>query len=141
MLENSKAFSGIGVRDTDQAREFYRETLGLKISMLDEENGLLELELAGDRTILVYRSPDATPASYTVLNFPVGDIDEGSMSSSPAACGSSAMRVWSRTRRACFGESRSVRGRTSPGSRTHPGTCCRCSRRARSGPPLASRWA
>jgi catechol 2,3-dioxygenase-like lactoylglutathione lyase family enzyme len=76
MLENSKAFSGIGVKDLDEARDFYGTTLGLKASILDAENGLMELSLGGDRTILVYRSPDSTPASYTVLNFPVDDIDE-----------------------------------------------------------------
>jgi catechol 2,3-dioxygenase-like lactoylglutathione lyase family enzyme len=76
MLESSKAFSGIGVKDLDEARQFYGETLGLKVSILDEENGLMELGLAGDRPTLVYRSPDCTPASYTVLNFPVDDIDQ-----------------------------------------------------------------
>jgi catechol 2,3-dioxygenase-like lactoylglutathione lyase family enzyme len=75
MLENSKAFSGFAVKDLDQAREFYGETLGLKVSILDEENGLMQLDLAGDRPTLVYRS-DATPASYTILNFPVDDIDQ-----------------------------------------------------------------
>ena len=76
MLSNSKAFSGIAVRDLDEAKEFYGETLGLRVSILDAENGLMELGLAGDRPTLVYRSPDATPASYTVLNFPVDDINE-----------------------------------------------------------------
>ena len=76
MLENSKAFSGIGVKDLDEAQKFYGETLGLKVSILDEGNGLMQLDLAGDRPTLVYRSPDATPASFTILNFPVDDIDE-----------------------------------------------------------------
>jgi catechol 2,3-dioxygenase-like lactoylglutathione lyase family enzyme len=76
MLENSKAYSGIAVRDLDQAQAFYGETLGLRVSILDEENGLMQLDLAGERPTLVYRSPDATPASYTVLNFPVDDIDD-----------------------------------------------------------------
>ena len=76
MLENSKAFSGIGVKDIDEARDFYGKTLGLTASILDAENGLMELSLGGDRTILVYRSPHSTPASYTVLNSPVDDIDE-----------------------------------------------------------------
>jgi len=76
MLENSKAFSGIGVKDLGEAQKFYGETLGLKVSILDEGNGLMQLDLAGDRPTLVYRSPDATPASFTILNFPVDDIDE-----------------------------------------------------------------
>jgi predicted enzyme related to lactoylglutathione lyase len=76
MFENSKAYSGIGVDDLQAAKEFYSETLGLKMSVLDEENGLMQLDLAGDRPTLLYLSPNLTPASYTVLNFPVADIDE-----------------------------------------------------------------
>jgi catechol 2,3-dioxygenase-like lactoylglutathione lyase family enzyme len=76
MLANSKAFSGFAVPDIQQARQFYGETLGLKTSIIDEENGLMELNLGGDRPALVYQQPTATPASYTILNFPVDDIDE-----------------------------------------------------------------
>jgi catechol 2,3-dioxygenase-like lactoylglutathione lyase family enzyme len=76
MFANTKAYSGFAVDDLDKAREFYGETLGLKITVLDEENGLLSLDLAGDRSTLVYLQPDATQASYTILNFPVDDIDE-----------------------------------------------------------------
>jgi catechol 2,3-dioxygenase-like lactoylglutathione lyase family enzyme len=72
MLSDSKAFSGFAVDDLDKAREFYGGTLGLKTS---EENGLLTLELAGDRPTLVYPKPDHVPATYTILNFPVEDID------------------------------------------------------------------
>jgi catechol 2,3-dioxygenase-like lactoylglutathione lyase family enzyme len=76
MLSNSKAYNGFAVKDLAEAREFYSETLGLKTSMLDAENGLMQLDLAGDRTTLVYQQPDCTAASYTILNFPVDDIDE-----------------------------------------------------------------
>ncbi len=76
MLANSKAYSGFAVDDLDAAQRFYGETLGLKTSVLDVENGLLSLHLAGDRDTLVYRKPDHAPATYTVLNFPVDDIDE-----------------------------------------------------------------
>src|SRR5919109_4553358 len=76
MFGNSKAYSGFGVKDLGEAREFYGETLGLKTSILDEEHGLMQLELAGGRNTLVYQQPDCTPASYTILNFPVDDIDE-----------------------------------------------------------------
>jgi catechol 2,3-dioxygenase-like lactoylglutathione lyase family enzyme len=76
MLENSKAYSGFAVDDVDRARQFYGETLGLNVSVLDEENGLLSLHLAGDRDTLVYRKPDYTPATYTILNFAVDHIDE-----------------------------------------------------------------
>jgi catechol 2,3-dioxygenase-like lactoylglutathione lyase family enzyme len=75
MLGDSKAFSGFAVKDIAKAREFYGETLGIEIKVLDEENGLIELELAGDRPTLVYQQADSTPASYTILNFPVDDID------------------------------------------------------------------
>ena len=73
MFANTKAFSGFAVDDLEQAREFYGETLGLKTS---EEYGLMTLHLAGDRDTLVYPKPDHTPATYTILNFPVDAIDE-----------------------------------------------------------------
>jgi catechol 2,3-dioxygenase-like lactoylglutathione lyase family enzyme len=76
MFENTKAFSGFAVDDLPRAKEFYGETLGLKVSVLDEENGLLNLHIAGDRDTLVYLKPDYTPASYTILNFPVDEIDK-----------------------------------------------------------------
>jgi catechol 2,3-dioxygenase-like lactoylglutathione lyase family enzyme len=76
MLENSKAFSGFAVDDLGKAREFYGDTLGLQTKVLDEENGVMSLELAGDRTTLIYLKPgDLVPANYTILNFPVDDID------------------------------------------------------------------
>ncbi len=73
MFENTKAFSGFAVDDVQKAREFYGETLGLETS---EDNGLLTLHVAGDRPTLVYPRPDHTPADYTILNFPVDDIDQ-----------------------------------------------------------------
>jgi catechol 2,3-dioxygenase-like lactoylglutathione lyase family enzyme len=73
MFANTKAFSGFAVDDMDKARQFYGETLGLKTS---EEHGLMTLHLSGDRPTLVYPKPDHTPADYTILNFPVDDIDE-----------------------------------------------------------------
>ncbi len=76
MLTESKAFSGFAVDDLDKAKQFYDGTLGLNIEVLDEEHGLLTLHLAGDRDTIVYLSPDMTPPSYTILNFPVDDIDQ-----------------------------------------------------------------
>jgi catechol 2,3-dioxygenase-like lactoylglutathione lyase family enzyme len=76
MFANTKAYSGFAVDDVPKAEEFYGETLGLKTSVVDEEHGLLALHLAGDRDVLVYQKPDYTPATYTILNFPVDDIDE-----------------------------------------------------------------
>ena len=72
MFENTRAFSGFAVDDVRKARDFYGETLGLKTS---EEHGLLTLHLAGDRDTLIYQKPDYTPATYTILNFLVDDID------------------------------------------------------------------
>jgi len=73
MLENSKAFSGFSVDDVAAAKRFYGETLGLNVS---EDNGMLQLQIAGDREILVYPKEDHAPAVFTILNFPVDDIDE-----------------------------------------------------------------
>ena len=76
MFENTKAFSGFSVDDVSEARRFYGETLGLRVSQEDEPMSMLQLHVAGDRDVLVYPKPDHTPASFTVLNFPVEDIDE-----------------------------------------------------------------
>jgi len=76
MLTNAKAYSGFAVDDLEKALEFYGETLGVKTSVLDRENGLMVLHLAGDRDTLVYRKPDYVPATYTILNFTVADVDE-----------------------------------------------------------------
>jgi catechol 2,3-dioxygenase-like lactoylglutathione lyase family enzyme len=76
MLGESKAFNGFAVDDLDAARRFYGETLGLRLTVENEEFGLMTLHLAGDRDTLVYLSPGMTPPSYTILNFPVDDIDQ-----------------------------------------------------------------
>ena len=75
MFANTKAYSGFAVDDIGKAREFYGETLGLNTSVLDEDAGLITLHLAGDRDTLVYQQPGSTPASYTILNFPVDDVE------------------------------------------------------------------
>jgi catechol 2,3-dioxygenase-like lactoylglutathione lyase family enzyme len=72
VLDTTKAFSGFAVKDVDEAARFYGETLGIEVS---EENGLLSLQLGDDHVILAYPKPDHTPASFTILNFPVDDID------------------------------------------------------------------
>ena len=72
MFANTTAFSGFAVGDLEAAKKFYGETLGLRTS---EQYGLLTLHLAGDRDTLVYPKPDHVPASYTILNFQVDDID------------------------------------------------------------------
>ena len=73
MFQNSKAFSGFAVDDIEAAKKFYGEVLGIEVT---EENGLPSTSTsAGDRDTLVYPKPDHTPATYTILNFPVADID------------------------------------------------------------------
>ncbi|MFJ3621514.1 VOC family protein [Streptomyces iakyrus] len=72
MFGTTKAFSGFSVDDIEAARAFYADTLGLRVS---EANGMLILHLAGDRDTLVYPKPDHTPATFTILNFPVDDIE------------------------------------------------------------------
>jgi catechol 2,3-dioxygenase-like lactoylglutathione lyase family enzyme len=72
MLEESKAFSGFAAPDIAEAKEFYSKTLGLKVT---EEHGLLTLHLAGGNNVLIYPKPNHVPATFTVLNFPVDDVD------------------------------------------------------------------
>jgi catechol 2,3-dioxygenase-like lactoylglutathione lyase family enzyme len=72
MLESSAAFSGFAVGDPEAAKRFYGETLGLEVS---EENGLLTIHIAGGPDILVYPKADHEPANFTILNFPVDDIE------------------------------------------------------------------
>jgi catechol 2,3-dioxygenase-like lactoylglutathione lyase family enzyme len=76
MLADTKAYSGFAVDDLEKAREFYGETLGVKTEVLDEENGLLQLNLAGDRPTLAYLKPDLQPGNYTILNFIVDDVEK-----------------------------------------------------------------
>jgi len=73
MFGTTKAFSGFAVNDTAAARDFYGGTLGIDVS---EANDLLTLHIAGGRDILVYPKPDHQPATYTILNFPVEDIEK-----------------------------------------------------------------
>jgi catechol 2,3-dioxygenase-like lactoylglutathione lyase family enzyme len=72
MFGNSRAFSGFAVNDMAEAKRFYADTLGLKVS---EEHGLVRLHLASGAEVLVYPKPDHVPATYTILNFPVDDIE------------------------------------------------------------------
>ncbi len=75
MFTNPKAFSGFAVDDIQKARTFYAGTLGLKVSEITADTGLMELTTGEGTTILVYPKPDHTPATFTILNFPVDDID------------------------------------------------------------------
>ena len=75
MFKDTHAYSGFAVDDVERAREFYGKTLGIETKVLDAENGLIQLDIAGDRPTLVYAKPDFTPATYTILNFPVQDVE------------------------------------------------------------------
>ena len=73
MFEHSKAFSGFSVDDIPTAKAFYGETLGIEIT---EEYGMLSLHIAGGNEVLVYPKADHAPATFTILNFPVDDIEQ-----------------------------------------------------------------
>lgn len=75
MLGDNKANSGFAVKNVNEAREFYEGTLGLDVQELDQEHGVTMLKLAGGYDVLMYLSAEMTPASYTILNFEVDDID------------------------------------------------------------------
>ena len=72
MLRDSKAYSGFSATDISQAKEFYARTLGLEVS---ETHGILTLRLAGGNNVLVYPKSNHVPATFTVLNFPVDNVD------------------------------------------------------------------
>ena len=75
MLTDSAAFSSFAVPDIDAARRFYADTLGLRVEVNQEMGGMLTLHLGGGTDVLVYPKPDHVPATYTVLNFPVDDVE------------------------------------------------------------------
>ncbi|WP_329285750.1 VOC family protein [Streptomyces sp. NBC_00691] len=76
MFGETPAFSGFSVDDLDAARRFYGETLGLQVGEEGEgEMRMLFLTLAGGARVFVYPKDDHTPASFTILNFAVDDID------------------------------------------------------------------
>jgi catechol 2,3-dioxygenase-like lactoylglutathione lyase family enzyme len=74
MLKDSHAFSGFAVADVEAARAFYGGTLGLDVRD-GRETGLLELHIGSGAPVIIYPKPDHEPANFTILNFPVADID------------------------------------------------------------------
>jgi len=74
MFKHIKAFSGYSVNDIQKAREFYANTLGLVVK--DNPMGIIELHVEGSNPIILYPKPNHVPATYTVLNFPVPDVDK-----------------------------------------------------------------
>lgn len=74
MLKDTNTFSSFSVDNIDKAREFYGKALGLEVK--DDTMGVLSLHLKGGNTIMIYPKPDHTPATFTILNFPVDNIEE-----------------------------------------------------------------
>ena len=74
MLENSKAFSSFSVDDVQKAKDFYQGVLGLEVK--DNPMGVIEVVVSGSSNILLYPKPNHVPATFTVLNFPVENIDQ-----------------------------------------------------------------
>lgn len=76
MLENSKAFASFSVDDVEKAKKFYSQILGLEVTQDNDMGGILTIHIDGGIPVLVYPKPDHTPATFTVLNFPVSNIDQ-----------------------------------------------------------------
>lgn len=72
MFESTNAFSGFAVKDVDEAAQFYEDALGMQVT---KEHGLLRLRIGHGATVLAYPKPDHEPAGFTVLNFPVTDVE------------------------------------------------------------------
>jgi predicted enzyme related to lactoylglutathione lyase len=76
MLRDSKAFSSFSVDDLQKAKTFYGQTLGLEVSDVPEMQGLLQLRLGGGNVVLIYPKANHAPATFTILNFPVSDVEQ-----------------------------------------------------------------
>lgn len=72
IFKNTKAFSSFSVNDLEEAKKFYGQTLGLGVS---ESKEGLNLQIKGGNDVFIYPKPDHTPATFTVLNFVVDDVD------------------------------------------------------------------
>ena len=120
MFEHTKAFSGFSADDIPAARKFYSETLGIPVS---EEHGILTLHIAGDRDTIVYPKTGHVPATFTILNFPVSDIEAAvdELDRQGASASSRRTTTLRPTPRASTGRA----ARSSPGSRTRPATSSR----------------
>jgi predicted enzyme related to lactoylglutathione lyase len=76
MLENSRAFASFSVDDVEKAKTFYSQILGLEVTQDNDMGGILTIHIDGGIPVLVYPKPDHTPATFTILNFLVANIDE-----------------------------------------------------------------
>lgn len=129
MFGQSQAFSGFAVDDLDKARRFYGETLGLQVEEAGQgDMRMLTLTLGSGARVFVYPKETHTPATFTILNFPVATSRPPSTSWSGAVCPWSAIPDSTMTRRASSG-SVTAAPRRSHGSPTLRGTCCPCFRR------------
>ncbi|WP_158850836.1 VOC family protein [Saccharothrix deserti] len=73
MVQHTRVFSSFAVNDAAKAKDFYEGVLGLRVT--EDENGLLSLNVSDDTWIMVYPKEDHVPATFTVLNLEVEDID------------------------------------------------------------------
>ena len=76
MFKDTHAFSGFSVNDLQKAKQFYGQTLGLEVSEVPDMEDMLELHLGSGATVLIYPKPDHKPATFTILNFPVDDVEK-----------------------------------------------------------------
>ena len=76
MLKNRKSFSSFSVNDTQKAKTFYSETLGLEVSEITDMRGLLNIRLNSDNDVMIYTKPNHVPATFTILNFYVDDVEK-----------------------------------------------------------------
>ena len=74
MFTDTETFVSFAAPDIDEARRFYGETLGLRTS--DGPEGVLLLHIEGSRDVMIYPKPDHAPATYTIINFPVEDVEQ-----------------------------------------------------------------
>ena len=76
MFKNSKAFTSFSVDDINEAKKFYGKKLGLVVTDVPEMEGLINLNFSGGYNLMIYQKPNHVPATFTVLNFPVDDVEK-----------------------------------------------------------------
>ncbi len=76
MFKDTHAFGSFSVDDLDKAKSFYAGTLGLDVAGIPEMKGLLNVKIAGGRGFMIYTKPNHVPATFTVMNFPVSDVEK-----------------------------------------------------------------
>lgn len=76
MFKNNKVFSSFSVNDAKKAKEFYSQTLGLEVTNIPDMDGLLKLQFSDGSSLMIYQKPNHIPATFTVLNFHVDDVEK-----------------------------------------------------------------